>query len=159
MSDKKYPVDADTAFELLAEIRGVERRMDRAVSALERIAPDLHDLRETFEGTVIHEIRSSLGRMDQRLAVIESNVSGAESAAHAAAAEAKASRAAHDATGKIPIHVPKEDSGQVAKAMRAAAKIDPRTWLAIAVVLLAAGVAAGVGIAVYQLVRAIAQGG
>jgi chromosome segregation ATPase len=125
------------------EMKALTRRADKVISLLERLAPDVHDLRQTFEGEVIHELRSQLASINERLAVISSEVDDVE-------------KAQREATGRIQVPVAKESSGQVAKAVKAVGRLSPETIRALSLLVFAAGAATGIGFALYKIITAMA---
>jgi hypothetical protein len=144
---------ANALFEANEELRATGRRLDRIATILERLTPDVADLRDTFEGTVVHEIRAELKRIAERLAVIEHAVEGAAQASREASAQAFATR---EATGRVQLTAAGVDkSGTVKSIARAVFSAPVTKILAVAVLVFSLVVGAGVAIAVYQEVRAI----
>jgi hypothetical protein len=139
-------------------VRALADRVLRLAVVLERIQPDLASLRGTFEGVVVHEIRMALSQIREGIGLAVSNTKDAERAAHAANAEAKATR---EVTGSFRTQKPESKSGKLAAVGKAMLKARAGTLLSLAVLALAAAVAVAVGAAVYQRLSSVlgAHGG
>jgi hypothetical protein len=154
MSNESRAV-ADNLFAAVEELKAAGRRLDRVANVLERLAPDIRDLHDTFEGVVVHEIRAHLGRINERLAVVESNVEATQHAAAEASAQAFATR---EATGRVQLTAASggsEKSGATAKVAKIVFSAPVAKILAVSVLVIALAVGAAGAIVVLQEVRAI----
>jgi hypothetical protein len=129
-------------------------RVLRLANAVEKLAPDVHDLRVTIEGSLVHELRHEITEIKKLLAVVAKDVDDTEKAALDAKAHAFAAREASQT--RIPLPVAKESSGQVAKAVKAVGRLSPETIRALSLLVFAAGLGTGIGFALYKIITAMA---